>query len=77
MLNRVSRPFAPRQPDGSHLWHFIRLSQLSKLQTFLKWGIWLARLDQFKDEREGKRVASGDFALTMLTPKSGSAFGLG
>jgi hypothetical protein len=26
---------------------------VSKLQTFLKWGIWLARLDQFNDELEG------------------------
>jgi hypothetical protein len=53
MFNLVPVPFAPRAPESADLWHFIRCNQLGKLQTFMQHGIWLSRLDQFKDELEG------------------------
>ena len=68
MFKLVSERFVPRQPNGSRLWHFVRLSQLSKLQTFLKWGIWLARLDQFKDELEGTLPEANLGLLQKLMP---------
>ena len=53
MLKLVARPFFPQPPQAPYLWHLIRMNQLFKLRTFLQHGIWLARLDQFRDELEG------------------------
>jgi hypothetical protein len=53
MFNLVAKPFVPRPPQKPYLWHFLRMNQLFKLKMFLERGIWLARIDQFKDELEG------------------------
>jgi hypothetical protein len=66
MMKLVARPFVPRQPQAPYLWHLIRTNQLFKLKMFLKHGIWLARLDQFKDTLEGTLPLPNLGLLQML-----------
>jgi hypothetical protein len=42
-------------PSSRHAWHFIRSNKIEhKLPTFLAGGLWLSRLNMFKDPWEGK-----------------------
>jgi hypothetical protein len=42
-------------PSSRHAWHFIRSNRIEhKLPAFLVGGLWLSRLNMFKDEWEGK-----------------------
>jgi hypothetical protein len=66
MMKLVARPFVPRQPQAPYLWHLIRMNQLFKLKMFLQHGIWLARLDQFKDTLEGTLPLPNLGLLQML-----------
>ena len=68
MTHLIPKPFSPQQPQGRHLWHFIRVNQLFKLETLLKYGIWLSRLDQFRDEREGTLPRPNLGLLEKLLP---------
>jgi hypothetical protein len=68
VIRLVPKPFIPQQPQAGHLWHFIRISQMFKLQTFLERGIWLARLDQFHDELEGTLPRPNLGLLEKLLP---------
>ncbi|HEX7362275.1 MAG TPA: hypothetical protein VF283_17425 [Bryobacteraceae bacterium] len=68
VIQLAPKPFIPQQPQASHLWHFIRVSQMFKLQTFLEHGIWLARLDQFHDELEGTLPRPNLGLLEKLLP---------
>jgi hypothetical protein len=47
--------FKPIVPSSRHAWHFIRSNKIEhKLPAFLAGGLWLARLNTFKDPWEGK-----------------------
>jgi hypothetical protein len=47
--------FKPMVPSSRHAWHFIRSNMIEhKLPTFLLGGLWLSRLNMFKDPWEGK-----------------------
>jgi hypothetical protein len=52
---RIGDAFKPIVPSSRHAWHFIRSNKIEhKLPTFLAGGLWLARLNTFKDPWEGK-----------------------
>jgi hypothetical protein len=56
-IHRASCQFHPRKVDSTFLWHFMPIDSLHKLETFLKGGLWFARLDTFgsaNETREGK-----------------------
>ncbi len=47
--------FEPIVPSSRYAWHFIRSNMIEhKLPTFLVGGLWLSRLNMFKDPWEGK-----------------------
>jgi hypothetical protein len=52
---RAGDTFKPIVPNSRYAWHFIRSNKIEhKLPAFLKGGLWLARLNTFKDRWEGK-----------------------
>lgn len=53
LIHRKSEPFKPQYPSKPHLWHLIEAAELFKLETFVQGGLWFARVDTFKDPREG------------------------
>lgn len=47
-ITRISKAFTPVKPTSKHLWHLASGQQMErKLETFLRGGIWFARLDTF------------------------------
>lgn len=52
-LNRVTDEFSVAFPTSSSLWKLAAADELFKLDTLLEGGLYLARLDRFKDPREG------------------------
>lgn len=64
----IGLPFVPKEPETAYLWHFIRMSQLLKLETFVHHGIWLGRLDTFKDVLEGTLPQANLGLLQMMMP---------
>jgi hypothetical protein len=66
-LKRISQPFASKPPESKYLWHLFSYKYLdTKLSMFLKGGLWMARLDAFKDEFEGKLPQANIGLLNML-----------
>lgn len=59
MFSRASEPFVPTPPTNK-LW---RVMNFEKLDTMAQGGLWLARLDQFKDPREGRLPALNSLGL--------------
>jgi hypothetical protein len=52
---RIGNIFTPVVPKSRYAWHFIRSNKIEqKLPAFLAGGLWLARLNTFKDRWEGK-----------------------
>lgn len=49
-VRRISGPFQPVAVTSQNLWHVM---PSWKLNTFLDGGLWMARMDQFGDPREG------------------------
>jgi len=57
-----------------YAWHFIRWNKVKlKLTTFLAGGLWLARLNTFKDIWEGKLPVPNLGLLNMLLPPNAVA----
>lgn len=56
-VHRTTDAFQPDPPTNKYLWHVMgrpgRATGLQKLETFLKGGLWLARLDRFDENFEG------------------------
>jgi hypothetical protein len=52
---RFGNEFEPIVPSSRYAWHFIRSKKIEhKLPAFLAGGLWLSRLNIFKDPWEGK-----------------------
>jgi hypothetical protein len=52
-LKRKTNEFSIAFPTSPSLWKLARAGELYKLDTMLEGGLYMARLDQFKDPREG------------------------
>lgn len=52
-VKRMTDKFSIAFPASSTLWKLARADELYKLDTLLEGGLYLARLDRFKDPREG------------------------
>ena len=53
-IKRATGRFSPECPTDKNLWYLFPTSEIDpKLDTFLTGGLYLARLDRFKDPREG------------------------
>ena len=54
-IKRAWSKFEPMVPSSRYAWHFIRSNKIDhKLPAFLVGGLWLSRLNMFKDPWEGK-----------------------
>lgn len=62
---RTTGAFQPTPPNSRYLWQVMRAW---KLDTFLRGGLWLARLDQFNDPMEGTLPGPNLGLLNNLLP---------
>jgi hypothetical protein len=52
-IARCTKQFSIAFPTDQYLWRVSRADELFKLDTLLEGGLYMARLDRFKDPREG------------------------
>ena len=53
-FRRLGKRFVATPPEKNYLWHLFYNDKERRLATFLGGGLWLSRLDQFGDSKEGQ-----------------------